>query len=65
LGAKNTHRQTQTSPKKGICGELFQPNEEDGIVFLSRIITDEETINGVAPSVVATQEKIRGTDFCG
>jgi hypothetical protein len=54
------------TPRKKICGELFQPNEEDGIVFLSRIITDEETINGVTPSVVATQEKIQGTaDFCG
>lgn len=34
---------------------FFQPSEEDGIVLVSRITTDEETINGVAPSVVATQ----------
>jgi len=44
---------------------FFQPSEEDGIVLVSRITTDEETINGVAPSVVATQEKIHGTGFCG
>jgi hypothetical protein len=29
--------------RKNICGELFQPNEEYGIDFLSRIITDHET----------------------
>jgi hypothetical protein len=62
VGAKNAHRRTQTSPKKKI---FFQPNEKDGIVLVSRITTDEETINGVAPSVVATQEKIQDTGFCG
>jgi hypothetical protein len=29
--------------RKNICGELFQPNEEYGIAFLSRIITGLET----------------------
>ena len=52
------------SGRKKICGELLQPSGEDGIAFLWRIITGEEAASGVAPSVVATQEKIQGTDFC-
>jgi len=60
--------------RKSICAGLLQRSEKDGNVFLPRITGEEtyvhhygpmkNTIIGMASSGVATQEQIKGTDFC-